>query len=55
MHEGYQIILETCIKTENSSTDLADTVGGATSRDSIASMWSSHFSQLFNCVTCARH
>ena len=42
-------------KQNNSSTDLADTVGGATGRDSIASMWSSHFSQLFNCVTCDRH
>ena len=42
-------------KQNNSSTNLADTVGGATGRDSIASMWSSHFSQLFNCVTCDRH
>ena len=41
-------------KQNNSSTNLADTVGGATGRDSIASMWSSHFSQLFNCVTFIR-
>ena len=42
-------------KQNNSSTSLADTVGGATGRESIASMWSSHYSQLFNCVTCDRH
>ena len=42
-------------KQNNSSTSLAHTVGGATGRESIASMWSSHYSQLFNCVTCDRH
>ena len=42
-------------KQNNSSTNIADTVGGASGRESIASMWSSHFSQLFNCVTCDRH
>ena len=28
----------------------ADTVGGATARESIASMWKNHYANLFNCV-----
>ena len=28
----------------------ADTVGGATDRESIASMWKNHYANLFNCV-----
>ena len=28
----------------------ADTVGGATGRESIASMWKNHYANLFNCV-----
>ena len=28
----------------------ADTVGGATGRESIASMWNNHFANLFNCM-----
>ena len=31
----------------------ADTVGGATGRDSIACMWKSHYANLFNCVDSA--
>ena len=50
-----KLFWENVSKQNNSSTDLADRVGGATGRDSIESMWSSHFSQLFNCVTCDRH
>ena len=28
----------------------ADTVGGATGREYIASMWKNHYANLFNCV-----
>ena len=42
-------------KHNNSSTNRVDRSGGASGRDSIASMWNSHYSQLFNCVNYDRH
>ena len=53
--KDHKLFRKNVSKQNNSSTNLADTVGGATGRDTIASMWSSHFSQLINCVTCDRH